>query len=142
MNKATNKTLPTSVSVDKFIEKIKDDKHKKDAKTLVRMMSKISGEQPVMWGSSIIGFGNYHYRYKSGREGDMGILGFSPRSTGPTIYLADGTEKYADQLAHIGPHKTGKVCLYLKSLDDVDTNLLEEIITASYNCVMTGGLDY
>jgi len=141
MGSTKNKTVVTGQSVDEFISGLKTDQHKSDAHFLIKIMSKISGEQPVMWGPSIIGFGNYHYKYKTGREGDIGIISFSPRSTGPVIYLADGTYKYAKQLADIGPHKTGKACLYLKDLRSIDTILLEEIITTSYSCILAGGLD-
>ena len=94
-------------------------------------MEAISGSRAAMWGSSMVGFGRYQYRYASGREGEFFLTGFSPRKTALTVYVMPGLERYADQLERLGPHKTGKSCLYLKSLDAVDREVLEEIITDS-----------
>lgn len=131
-----NKTQPTSASVEEFINKIEDPEQREDARLLCRLMGKITGQPAVMWGASIVGFGTYHYKYQSGREGDAGAIGFSARKSMLTIYLADGVDKYSEQLSELGPYKTGKVCLYIKRLSDIDMKVLQAIITASYNYVM------
>ncbi len=94
-----------------------------------------------MWGPSIVGFDRYHYRYESGREGDVGAIGFSPRKSNLTIYLGDGTSKYKKLLSKLGPHKTGKVCLYIKHLSDINIKVLEELVRASYQYVMSHKID-
>ena len=99
-------------------------------------MEKITGKPGVMWGGSIIGFDQVHYKYDSGREGDMGAIGFAPRKSNLTIYLVGGTSKYATLLNKLGPHKTGKVCLYIKHLGDIDLTILEELLRDSYQYVM------
>ena len=111
---------------------------RRDAETLVELFGRITGEPARLWYSSVIGFGSYHYRYASGREGDSAAAGFSPRTASSTIYLADGVGAHADALARLGPHKTGLVCLYLTNLDKVDLTVLEEIVTESYRTVTAG----
>lgn len=123
---AEAKTKATKASVTAFIAAIADEQKQKDARKLVRVMQKISGEKPKMWGPSIIGFGSYHYKYESGREGDMPIVGFSPRSTALTLYVMPGLDK--PLLDTLGKHKVGKGCLYIKRLSDVDEAVLEKII--------------
>jgi len=140
-NSSQNKTQPTKVSVKKFLSGIKDEQQRKDAEQLSRLMGNITGKKPVMWGPSIVGFDRCHYKYESGREGDMGAIGFSPRKGNLTVYLVDGTSKYKSQLAKLGPHKTGKVCLYIKHLRDVDMDMLEKIIKASYQYAMSHKTD-
>ena len=135
--KSQNKTQPTNVSVKDFLSGIKSQQKRKDAETLIHLMQGISGDAPVMWGPSIIGFGRCHYKYESGREGDMSVLGFSPRAAALTIYLVDGTVKYREFLSELGPHTTGTVCLYIKRLEDVDMGVLEKILKASYQYVMS-----
>jgi Domain of unknown function (DU1801) len=131
MAQAQNKTTQTSASVDAFIEAVPDENQKRDAKTLSALMARLSGEPPRMWGPSIVGFGRYHYRYESGREGDSCRVGFSPRSGRTVIYLVDGYRNRTAQLARLGKHKTGTACLYIKRLSDVDQAVLEEMIAAS-----------
>lgn len=129
------KTQPTKASVKDFLSGLKD-KQRKDSEELIRLMRKISGKPPVMWGPSIIGFDKCHYKYESGREGDMGAMGFSPRKTNLTIYLVDGCSKYKDLLSKLGTHTIGKVCVYIKHLSDVDMKVLEKVLRSSYKFAM------
>jgi hypothetical protein len=131
MAKSENKTKPTETSVDAFVSAVADERQREDALTIAAMMERLTGEKPKMWGPSIIGFGSYHYKYDSGREGDMCRIGFSPRKGQTVVYAMDG---YADKealMARLGKHKTGKSCLYIKKLADVDEAVLEEICTRS-----------
>jgi hypothetical protein len=122
---AENKTKPTKVSVVAFIEALADQNKRADAKALVQLMQEATGEKPKMWGSSIIGFGTYHYKYESGREGDMPLIGFSPRKAATVLYNMTGFSGAEALLAKLGKHTTGKGCLYLKKLADVDQQVLE-----------------
>jgi hypothetical protein len=123
---------PTGASVEGFLAEVPDGQRREDARRLCAMMAQITGEPPAMWGTSIIGFGTYHYRYASGREGDSALAGFSPRSQHLAIYLVGGFEsRHQSVLARLGPHKTGKGCLYIKRLDDVDQDALRELINRS-----------
>ena len=123
---------PTDASVEGFLAQVPDEQRRRDARRLCAMMQEITGEPPVMWGTGIIGFGTYHYRYASGRVGDSALAGFSPRSQHLAIYLVGGFEtRYQPVLARLGPHKAGKGCLYLKRLDDVDQDALRELIEGS-----------
>jgi Domain of unknown function (DU1801) len=127
---ADNKTRPTKITVASFIEAIADETRRADAKVLVKLMQSAIGENPTMWGPSIIGFGSYHYTYESGREGDVPIVGFSPRKAATVIYgLAPGDS--GALLAKLGKHTTGKGCLYIKKLADVDQKVLEALILKS-----------
>jgi hypothetical protein len=128
---AENKTKQTKASVDKFINAIKDEKVRNDCYTIIKLMKSITKEEPRMWGPSIIGLGTYHYKYASGREGDMCITGFSPRKQNRTIYLMPGFEKQQTLLKKLGKYKTSKACLYIKSLDDIDVKVLKELISQS-----------
>ena len=128
---AENKTVATDAGVDAFIDAVENDKKREDSRELIGLMRTITGSEPKMWGSSLVGFGQYHYKYASGREGDFFITGFSPRKTALTVYVMPGFDGYGDQLERLGPHKTGKSCLYLKNLDAVDRGVLEEIISDS-----------
>lgn len=127
---AENKTKPTEVDVEAYVDAVPDAGRRQDALTLVAIMQRLSGEPPKMWGPSIIGFGSCHYRYESGREGDMPLTAFSPRARELVLYVL-GFPGQEALLARLGRHKTGKACLYIKSLADVDGELLEEIIAAS-----------
>lgn len=120
-----NKTRPESTSVTEFIKK-QPEKYHDDCFRLVEFFKEVTGEEPVMWGTSIIGFGRYHYKYKSGREGDMLLAGFSPRKTSLTIYVMAGfnNEKI---MSRLGKYKTGKSCLYVKKLSDIDLEVLKEL---------------
>jgi len=126
MSKTENKTKATKASVADFIAAVPDEAKRKDAKTLIKMMQSATGEKPKMWGPSIIGFGSVHYVYDSGREGDMPLLGFSPRKPAIVLY---GVAKTAEaMLPKLGKYTTGKGCLYIKNLADVDEKVLDKMI--------------
>ena len=127
---AENKTKPTKVSVAGFIDTL-DKSRQADAKALVGMMKAASGEQPKMWGPSIIGFGSYHYKYESGREGDMPLIAFSPRKSAHVLYGLTGSDDRKALLTKLGKHTTGKGCLYIKKLVDVDPQVLEAMMVKS-----------
>ena len=127
----SNKTVETSSSVENFINSADSDQKRKDSWDMVALMSEITGSEAKMWGSSLVGFGQYHYKYASGREGDFFITGFSPRKTALTIYIIPGFDGYEEQLSKLGPYKTGKSCLYIKNLEVVDREVLQEIIRDS-----------
>jgi hypothetical protein len=120
-----NKTKPTGASVSEFLGGVANDTRRRDAHTLVAMMARVTGVEPQMWGPSIIGFGLQHYRYESGREGDMPRIGFSPRKTNLVLYLLTGGGREAALLARLGKHTTGVSCLYINKLADVDMTVLE-----------------
>ncbi len=124
------KTKPNAKSVTAFIDAVENETRKRDAKTLLAMMKKVTGEKPKMWGPSIIGFGQYHYVYESGREGDMLNVGFSPRKANMALYVLCASS--GPLLKKLGKHKTGKSCLYINNLDDVDHGVLEDLIAMSY----------
>jgi hypothetical protein len=130
---AENKTQKTTASVSGFIAGIEDERKRKDAETLIAMMKRVTGETPKMWGPSIIGFGSHHYRYESGREGDWPRVGFSPRKQNLVLYITDGFKDYGALLGKLGKHSTGKACLYIKRLDDIDATVLETMVERSYN---------
>jgi len=129
---AENKTKPTASSVSAFLNKIKDAKLRNDCKAIIEIMESISRLKPVMWGSSIIGFGTYHYVYESGREGDTVIVGFAPRKQNIALYLKGGLDPIRDELAKLGKFTTGKGCLYIKSLSEVDTAVLKKLLAKVY----------
>jgi hypothetical protein len=124
---AENKTKPTRVNVASFIAAIGDPARRADAATLVKLLQKASGEKPAMWGPSIIGFGSCHYVYESGREGDAPLIGFAPRKAATVLYGLIGFDGAAALLAKLGKHATGKGCLYVKKLDDVDVKIIEQL---------------
>lgn len=125
------KTKPTKESVHSFINSFESSEKRNDCFAILKMMQEITGEEPRMWGSSIIGFGQYHYQYKSGREGNWPLTGFSPRKNTLSLYLMNGLKHYEAQLAELGRHKTGKACLYIKNLSDINQSVLEEMIRSS-----------
>ncbi len=125
------KTRKTGASVDDFIDGIADDRRRQDCLALAELMREITGDEPAMWGPSMVGFGRYHYKYASGREGDWFVAGFSPRKQNLTLYIMSGFSGYDDLMARLGKHTTGKSCLYLKRLEDVDLAVLEELIRRS-----------
>lgn len=131
MAKAENKTQPTSISVAEFIRSLDDEKRQHECEQIIQLMQEESGCEPVMWGAAIIGFGQYHYRYDSGREGDFMRIGFSPRKQNLSLYIMPGFDGYQELLDKLGKHKLGKSCLYIKRLSDVDTNALRELVRAS-----------
>ena len=126
-------THPTDASVEAFLAQVPDERRRQDARRLCAMMQEITSEPPAMWGTSIVGFGTYHYRYASGHEGDSALAGFSPRRQHLVIYLVgEFGDRHRSVLARLGPHKTGKGCLYIKRLDDVDPDALRELIDRSF----------
>ena len=125
------KTRRTAASPAAFVTRIPDERKRRDAKALLALMKRVTGSRPEMWGSSIVGFGRYHYKYESGWEGDWFLTGFSPRKQSLTVYLMSGFKPYSDLLAQLGKHKTGAGCLYVKSLDDVDLGILAKLIRRS-----------
>jgi hypothetical protein len=128
---AVNKTKPTAISPLAFINGLQESSRRSEAKAVVKLMKSATGEKPKMWGPSIIGFGTYHYQYESGREGDMPLVGFSPRKPATVFYGLIGSENAKRLLAKLGKHTTGKGCLYIKKLSDVDPNVLAELIVTS-----------
>jgi hypothetical protein len=126
-----NKTKLTQLSVAAFIDALTDQTRRADAKALVKLMQSVTAEKPKMWGPSIIGFGSYHYKYDSGREGDMPIIGFSPRKAATVLYNVGGFSGSEVLRAKLGKHSTGKGCLYIKTLAEVDQQVLETLILKS-----------
>lgn len=122
------KTQQNDASVDAFIKAIRDEQQQEDAQQLLKMMKGVLKESPKMWGTSIVGFGTYHYKGASGREGDWFVTGFSPRKQNMTVYLPGGLERHGDALKRLGKHKTSKGCLYFKKLADIDTTVLKEML--------------
>ena len=137
MAEPPNKTTATDGDVDAFLDSIADEQRRRDGRLLVALMAEVTGLPPVLWGSSIIGFGSLHYRYDSGREGDIAAVGFSPRKAQTVLYLTGGLELYEDLLARLGKHKTSKSCLYLTRVDQVDEQTLREIVDRSHRTAMT-----
>ena len=125
------KTKPNQQSVTDFLDTVEDEQKRKDSDTILKMMKKITKAKPQMWGGSIIGFGSYHYKYASGREGDWFVAGFSPRKQNLTLYIMAGFCRYDELLNKLGKFKTGKSCLYIKKLEEIDQSVLEELITLS-----------
>lgn len=134
---AETKTKPTEVSVDAFIDAVPDPVRREDARIVRAMMQRVTGEPARMWGPSIIGFGSYHYKYDSGHEGTSCRIGFSPRKAELVLYVLTGEEAQAALLGRLGKHKTGKSCLYVKKLADVDTGVLEEITRRAFDHMNT-----
>ena len=128
MAKSENKTKPTDVTPAEFIAGLEDGRRKQDAETLLPWFEEVTGLSARMWGSSIIGFGRYHYKYESGREGEHMLTGFSPRKTAMTLYIMPGYRDMTDKLTRLGKHKVGKSCLYINKLADVDMDVLREIV--------------
>jgi hypothetical protein len=133
MADSANKTTATEGDVDAFLTGINDEQRRRDALALTGIMREVTGQPAVLWGSAIVGFGNHHYRYETGREGDMPAISFSPRKAQTVLYLSGMMEQYADLLDRLGPHKTGKACLYVKRVDQTDAGALREIVARSYS---------
>lgn len=125
------KTKLTDDSVDTFLNEVEDEQKRTDSFVVKSLMEKLTGEPAKLWGTSIVGFGSYHYKYATGREGDWMLTAFSPRKQNLTLYIMSGFSKYEELLAKLGKHKIGKSCLYIKSLADIDMGVLEELIKAS-----------
>ncbi len=128
---ATLKTTETDASVSEFLHTVEDPKRRADCEVILALMQSVTKAAPKMWGPSIVGFGTYHYTYASGREGDWFLMGFSPRKTNLTLYLCTGFQVSEADLAALGKVKTGKSCLYIKSLDDIHLPTLKKLLTAS-----------
>jgi len=126
-----NKTTQIEDSVDEFLKKIEDPEKQKTSWQLLEIIKEISGKEPKMWGDSIIGFGKYHYKYATGREGDWMRIAFSPRKQNFSIYIMDGFDNHSELMEKLGKYKTGKSCLYINKLQDIDTNILKEIMKES-----------
>ena len=129
------KTKKNDASVEGFLTGVENERRRKDSFVVLEMMKRITGEEPTMWGSSIVGFGSYHYRYASGREGDWPRIGFSPRKQSLTLYVMPGFSNYDDLLSRLGKHRTGKSCLYVNKLADVDMDVLEQLIRSSLDAM-------
>lgn len=125
------KTKPTAQSVTSFLDDIADETRRAECYALLGMMKRVTRNDPKIWGTGLVGFGNYHYKYASGHEGDCFIAGFAPRKTALTLYITAGVERFPKLLAKLGKHKAGKGCLYFKKLDDVNLSVLEDLLTKS-----------
>jgi hypothetical protein len=126
-------TTPNDGDVAAYLASIEDARRREDATAVCALMAEATGQPPVMWGSAIVGFGQRHLAYDSGRELDFLVVGFSPRKAATTLYLAGALEDYADELGRLGTHTTGKGCVYVKRLADVDTDVLRELVARSYH---------
>ena len=125
------KTRENKASVNDFLNDVSNERKQSDAFAILKLMQEITNEEPKMWGNSIVGFGNIHYRYSSGREGDWFLTGFSPRKQSLTIYLISGFSQFEDELSRLGKHKTSVSCLYINKLEDVNVDVLRELIEKS-----------
>ena len=128
MAKSENKTKQTSVAPEDFIATVEHPRRREDGQALLAFFNEVTGLKPRMWGDSIVGYGRYHYKYDSGREGDFMLTGFSPRKSALSLYVMSGFEKRADKLRRLGKHKVGRSCLYVNKLSDIDMDVLKEII--------------
>ena len=125
------KTKPNDKSIADYLNSVENDTKREDSFTILELMKEVTGVEPIMWGDSIIGFGTYHYKYASGREADWFLTGFSPRVQSLTLYIMDGFEEYDDLLGKLGKHSTGKSCLYVKRLENIDLDILREMVEKS-----------
>ena len=125
------KTKPNDKSVTDFLNSVENDTKREDSFTILELMKEVTGVEPIMWGDSIIGFGSYHYKYASGREADWFLTGFSPRVQNLTLYIMDGFDEYNALLGKFGKHSTGKSCLYVKRLENIDLDVLREMVEKS-----------
>lgn len=125
---AKNKTIANELSVAEFLNAVADDRRRADCYATLELMKDVSGEEPRMWGTSIVGFSSYHYVYESGREGDAPLTGFSPRSNSLILYIMAGFKRYDYLMNKLGKHRTGKSCLYINQLEDIDLDVLRELV--------------
>ena len=125
------KTKPNDQSVEGFLNKVPDEKKRQDSFAILELMKQVTGDEPIMWGDSIVGFGTYKYKYASGRKGEWPITGFSPRKQNLTLYIMSGFDEYDNLLNKLGKHSTGKSCLYIKKMEDIDQDVLRELISKS-----------
>ena len=128
---AEQKMKPNDQSVTAFLDKISDEARRAECYAVLGMMKRVTRTEPKLWGSGLVGFGNYHYKYESGHEGDCFVIGFASRKTALTLYLTAGVDRYPKLLAKLGKHKAGKGCLYIKKLDDVNLTVLEDLLSKS-----------
>ena len=135
------KTRPNDTSVEEFLAAVENQRRRDDAYEVLELMKRVTGEEPVMWGGSIVGFGSYHYKYASGREGDWPVAGFSPRKQALTLYIMSGFREHDELMAKLGKHRTGKSCLYINKLEDVDTDVLEQLVRRSVEYVSENSAD-
>lgn len=129
------KTRPNATSVAAFLDRVEDPQRRRDAKALLKLMREATGQRPRMWGDSVVGFGTWHYRYASGREGDWFVTGFSPRKRALTLYLMCDITPLSADLARLGPHSTGKGCLYIRRLSEVDVGVLRRLVERAVTSV-------
>jgi hypothetical protein len=129
---AQNKTVPTNASVDKFVAGVENKRRRADALVLLQILGEVTGLVPKMWGPSIIGYGEYHYKYESGREGDFLAIGFSPRKASLSVYVGTKFDGADELYSSLGKHKRSKACLYINKLDDVDPDVLREILKRDF----------
>jgi hypothetical protein len=134
---AEPKTKANDASVIEFLSRVPDEKKRQDSFTILELMQQVTGAEPKMWGDSIVGFGNYHYKYASGREGDYFLAGFSPRKQNLTLYIMAGFDQYDELLQRLGKHSTGKSCLYVKRIEDIDLATLRELVKQSVDHMIT-----
>ena len=125
------KTKKNSASVEGFLQSVENEKRRADSLVVLDLMKEVTNEEPAMWGTSIVGFGSYHYKYANGREGDWMKVGFSPRKQNMTLYIMDGFGSYDSLLQNLGKYRTGKSCLYINKLEDVDQTVLRELVRQS-----------
>ena len=133
MGMAENKTQKTGASVGEFLASVENKRRREDGFTVLKIMQEITGLEPEMWGPSIIGFGSYHYKYESGREGDIFLTGFSPRKQSMSLYIMDGFDGCEDLLSKLGKHRKGASCLYINKLADVNMDVLRELVQQSFD---------
>ena len=131
------KTQKSDASVEAFIESVEHERKREDSKVILELMREVTGSEPAMWGSSIIGFGSYRYQYADGNENQWFQIGFSPRKQNLTIYIMPGFDKYGDLMDKLGKYKTGKGCLYINKLEDIDMTVLKKLIKKSHNDMIT-----
>lgn len=125
------KTQKNDASVEEFLDSVDNEKKRQDSYAILELMKDVTGEEPAMWGTSIVGFGSYHYKYASGRENEWFLVGFSPRKQNLTLYIMSGFDEYESLLEDLGKHKTGKSCLYINKLEDVDLSTLRDLVEKS-----------
>lgn len=140
MANAELKTKINDASVEEFLNGVADGQQRDDAYRVLELMREVTGEEPKMWGTAIIGFGRHHLKYASGRELDSTLVGFSPRKASLTLYITDGFDKYDEYMAKLGKHTTGKSCLYIKRLSDIDETVLRDLVAASVENVKNGAM--
>jgi hypothetical protein len=125
------KTQKNEADVEAYLNNVEHEKRRQDSFTVLELMKEVTGEQPKMWGSSIVGFGDYHYQYESGREGDWFLTGFAPRKNALTLYIMAGFDGYGQLLGKLGKYKTGKACIYVNKIEDLDLDVLRELVARS-----------